>query len=144
MESKKYRKFSNFISFLLGVFAMKDVFDFIETLTNYNNSTMLAKYVLIAQGFFVVGVVLLIAFYFILLENIKKRGVFIRRNEKIMRYFGFSILILGTTSMIICNYWTKESTTSARMLALIGGTLIFVSYIFRIGIEIQEEQDLTI
>lgn len=78
------------------------------------------------------------------MQNIKKKGVFIRRNEITFRYFGFAILFLGFLSDILFNFMTDDRPSGARILAFLGGTLVFVSYIFRIGIKMQEEQDLTV
>ena len=141
MEIKHYKRISNLIGFLLGIFVFKDILDYPLLFTNLSESSTNN---LIPQSIFILGSMFLIAFYATILQNIKKRGVFIRRNEITFRYFGFVILFLGLLSDILFAYFTSDRPSGTRILAILGGTLVFVSYIFKIGIKIQEEQELTV
>ena len=141
MEIKHYKRLSSLIGFLLGILIFGDILDYIFFAKKIlGNSTSL----IIAHGFYIAGLISVFVFFLIILENIKKRGVFIRRNEKVFRYFGLAILVLGLTSDILHKNITDIETSAPRVLALLGGTFIFISFIFKIGIKMQEEQDLTI
>ncbi|MDO5665712.1 MAG: DUF2975 domain-containing protein [Bacteroidia bacterium] len=140
MEIKHYRLISNLTSFLFGVFIFHDVLNYFFLFKDADYSVNF----LIPQGIYVLGLICLIVCFAIILETIKKKGVFIRRNERIFRYFGLVITALGFASDLLFNFLIDERTAQARMLGFIGGTLLFVSFIFKIGIKMQEEQDLTI
>ena len=141
MKIKNYKLISNLIAFLLGMFTFADV-------TNYpfliGKMTEKDSGFIISQGVYVLGLICLIIFYGIILDNLKKRGIFIRRNEKAFRYFGITILVLGIASDVLYKNITEIDTAAPRMLALLGGTFIFISYLFKIGIKMQEEQELTL
>ena len=141
MKMKNYRLISNLTGIMLGAFAFSDIINY-----PFQIRRMLEKdqgYI-ISQGVYVLGLICLFIFYGIILDNLKKRGVFIKRNEKAFRYFGIAILIFGMASDILYKNITEIDTASPRILALLGGTFIFISYLFTIGIKIQEEQELTI
>ncbi|MDO5523100.1 MAG: DUF2975 domain-containing protein [Bacteroidia bacterium] len=141
MEIKHYKRLSNFIGFLMGVFIFNDVlnYPFLFEDTAENPASFL-----IPQGVFVLGLVCLMVFYIKILHNIKKEKVFIRKNEKIFRYFGAIILFLGFLSDLLFNFIADERPSGTRILAVLGGTLLFISFFFKIGIKLKEEQDLTI
>ncbi len=141
METKNYKRISNLIGFLLGIVLFKEILDYPFLLKNMSDHP---ANIYIPQGAYVIGLMCLIAFYMTILQNIKKRGVFIRKNEAAFRLYGFAILIMGLSADILFNIIIGDSPSGARMLAVIGGTLMFVSYIFKIGIKMQEEQELTI
>lgn len=142
MKIKNYRLISNLMAFLLGMFTFADVTDYpflIGKMTEKNSGFI------ISQGIYVLGLICLIVFYGIILDNLKKRGVFIKRNEKAFLYFGIAILlVLGIASDVLYKNITEIDTAAPRVLALLGGTFIFISYLFTIGIKMQEEQELTI
>ncbi|MGI6047774.1 MAG: hypothetical protein ACOYEG_07165 [Petrimonas sp.] len=141
MEIKHYKIVSNMIAFILGAFTLGDILDyFFYTNVIYGNNTSL----IIAQGFFIAGLISIFVLFALILQNIKKRGVFISRNEKLFRYFGIIILVLGVISDVLHKNITDVHTSAPRVLGLLGGTLIFISFIFKIGIKMQEEQNLTI
>lgn len=141
MEIKNYKRICNLIGFLLGIAVFKDIMDYPFLLVNLSENS---GNNLIPQGIFVLGLISLLVFYATILQNIKKKGVFIRRNEVTLRYFGFLILSMGLLSDILFAYLTGDRPSGPRILAILGGTLVFVSYIFKIGIKIQEEQEFTI
>lgn len=141
MEIKHYKQLSNLMGFLLGLLIFGDILDYVFFAKKVlGNSTSL----IIAHGFYIAGLISVLVFFLIILQNIKKRGVFIGRNEKVFRYFGLTILVLGFTSDILHRSITDIETSAPRVLALLGGTLIFISFIFKIGIKMREEQELTI
>lgn len=143
MKSKKYKHISGIMGFLLGFFGLKEVLDLIPV-SSHSPIFDIPKNILLAQVCYATAIVVLVVFFAVLSNNIKKHGVFIRKNEKLFRFFGLVILLISLISTIIYNYWTNEPSTAPRMLILIGGILIYVSSIFRIGIEMNEEQELTI
>lgn len=125
----------------MGAFIATDIVDYPYLFKDFSQNPI---NFLIPQGVYVLGLVSLIACYATILQTIKKKGVFIRRNEKTFRYFGFFILLMGFSADILFAYLTDERPSGARILAFLGGTLVFVSYLFKIGIKMQEEQDLTV
>lgn len=141
MKTKDYRRLSNFLAFLMGFFILADVLDYPFYLFDKTDDPTFFP---VPQGVYVFGLLCLIVFYATILHNIKKKGVFIRKNELVFRYFGFIILIMGFSSDILHNYIADDRPAAPRLLAVLGGTLVLISYLFRIGIKMQEDQDLTI
>lgn len=141
MEIKHYKLLSNLLGFLLGAFIFGEVLNYPFLFEDLSKNPI---EFLIPQGFYVLGLLCIIACFATILQTIKKKGVFIKSNERIFRYFGLAIVVLGITSDLLFSYMTDHRPTEARMLAFIGGTLAFVSLIFQVGIKMREEQDLTI
>lgn len=140
MDVKQLKMISSIIPFLLGVIAFKDIVDYPFLFKNLSDHSLNT---LIPQGIFVLGLLCVFVFYYIILRNIKTKDIFISQNEKVFRYFGFVIFFLGLFADILFNIITDERPSGSRMLALFGGTLVFVSYIFKIGIKMHEEQEFT-
>lgn len=141
METKKLRIVNSLVGFILGAFTFGDILDFIFL---YSDVFEKSKSLIIAHGIYVAGLILIFVFFALILRNIKKGAVFTARNEKLFRYFGIAILVLGMVSDVLHKQTTDVETAAPRVLALLGGTLIFTSIIFKIGIKMQEEQELTI
>ncbi len=141
MKIKHYKLLSGLWGFMLGAFMVGDIFNYPFLFNNLSENPVSF---LIPQGIYVIGSICLIACLATILQTIKKKGVFIRKNEKTLRYFGVIIVILSVASDLLFDYMTGERPANARMLAFIGGILVFVSLIFQVGIKMQEEQDLTI
>lgn len=139
MEIKDLRKLSFIIGILMGAFVLHLIIDFFWNISKFSTETILP------QGFFVLGLICLFVFYFVILGTIKKKGVFIRINERLLRYFGLAILFLSITSnLLFAHLIDTPNHEGSSTLAVLGGTLIFLSFIFKIGIKIQEEQELTV
>ncbi len=141
MKIKHYKFLSAFISFFTGAFICSEIVNYpslFEKQSGYSTN------MLIAQGVFIVGLLCLLALYAIILHNLNNKGVFTTKNEKAFRYFGFAILIFGVAADILFKNITDIETSAPRILAFLGATLVFISYLFKIGIKMQEEQDLTI
>lgn len=141
MNIKKYKTASYISGFILSVFLLKDIFKYPFLLKNTLENPISF---LIPQGVYVLGLICLVAFFVTILQTIKKNGVFVRKTEKTFRQFGFIIVLLAISSNILFDYLTGEYSTNARWLALLGGTIAFISFILQVGIKLQEEQDLTI
>lgn len=141
MKIKHYKLISNLVGVTLGAFILSDVLNYPFLFEDLAKNPI---DFLIPQGIYVLGLVCLIACYATILQTIKKKGVFTVRNEKTFQYFGVAILVLGVTADVLFKNTTEIETSAPRILAFLGGTLVFVSLIFKIGIKMQEEQDLTI
>lgn len=142
MEIKNYKRVTNLLAFLIGLLIAKDIHDYPYYFTEgYGDS--IPNHI-IPQTIYVIDLIILIVFYIVITKNIKKKGVFNRRNELTFFYFGLVILFLALSSDILFNWLTGERPSGARILAILGGTLVFVSLIFKIGIKMQEEQDLIV
>lgn len=141
MGTKEIKRLSNLIGFLLGFLLLSDVVNYPFLLKHTSNQP---ANTLIPQGIYVLGLICVIAFYITILQNIKKRGVFIRKNEITLRYYGFAILLMGLSSDILFNIMTGDRPSGTRMLAVMGGTFMLFSCIFKLGIKMQEDQELTI
>lgn len=135
----------NLSSILVGAFALTDVVRFIELIikTVKQNNISLTGSILI-QSVYIIGILSVIIFYGMFVENIEKKGVFTHRNQKLLKVFGIIILCSGLSSALLFNWFTDIPDTGSRMLGIIGGTLIFIFLVFKMGIKMQEEQDLTI
>lgn len=141
MKTKKYKTASYITGFILSAFLLKDIFNYPFLLKNTSENPISF---LIPQGVYVLGLICLVVFFATISQTIKKNGVFVRKTEKKFRQFGFIIVLLAISSNILFDFMTGEYNINARWLALLGGTIAFVSFILQIGIKIQEEQDLTI
>jgi hypothetical protein len=53
-------------------------------------------------------------------------------------------MVLALSCDILFNWLTGERPSGSRILAVLGGTLVFVSLIFKIGIKMQDEQGLIV
>lgn len=93
-----------------------------------------------AYAMFFIGVLT----YFLAL-NVRKGLVFTLVNQRILFAIGGSTVISGTIVNIIINCSPLEMPTDTSLLLIIIGLfIVFVSLMFKIGIRMQEEQDLTI
>ena len=141
MKTKKYKTASYITGFILSAFLLKDIFNYPFLLKNTSENPISF---LIPQGVYVLGLICLVVFFATISQTIKKNGLFVRKTEKKFRQFGSVIVILAVFSNVIFDYTTGEYSTNVRWLALLGGTIVFFSFILQVGIKLQEEQNLTI
>ncbi|MDO5523099.1 MAG: hypothetical protein Q4G48_03535 [Bacteroidia bacterium] len=141
MKTKNSKTASYITGFMLGAFLLKDIFKYPALLKNTSENPVSF---LIPQGVYVLGLICLVIFFATILQTIKKNGVFVRKTEIKFRQFGFIIVLLAISSNILFEFLTGEYNINVRWLALLGGTIAFVSFILQVGIKLQEEQNLTI
>lgn len=135
----------NLSSILVGAFALTDIVRFIEFIIKIvkQEDVSLTGSILI-QSVYILGILSVVIFYGMFVINIEKGGVFTHQNQKLLKVFGIIILSSGLSSALLFSWFTDIPDAGSRMLGIIGGTLIFISFVFKMGIKMQEEQDLTI
>lgn len=100
----------------------------------------LSSQFVIASGIFAVC---LLFFFFV--ANVRKGLVFVSENAKLLMVYGFVISCMGIISFVANKLSTiSDSMLTSGLLVLVGFCFIFISFIFKIGITLKEEQELTI
>ena len=91
------------------------------------------------------GVVLIGLSIASLISNVQKGLVFIRKNQRILLYYGIAVTAISIIAYIGTPLYSESlASTAANLLSIFGVFLIFFAIIFKIGIKLQEEQELTI
>ena len=98
------------------------------------------------QGIQAWGIICSCIAFFILALQAAKGKIFTRGNELLLMIFGSIILALGSISYLFSHFFSKIENPGAAssLLLLVGLSFIFFSLIFKIGIGMQQDQDLTI
>ena len=85
------------------------------------------------------------ALIYFLARNVRNGSVFTSANQRILLAIGGSTVISGALINAIINCSPLEMPTDTSLLLIIIGLfIVLVSLMFKIGIRMQEEQDLTI
>lgn len=80
-----------------------------------------------------------------MLYNLKHKRVFIRENVRLVQYLGLAVLIYGAFLSIWKHVSPIETVTFMRnVFLLLGGFIMLIGSVFKAGIRMKEEQDLTI
>ena len=80
-----------------------------------------------------------------MLYNLKHKRVFIRENVRLVQYLGLAVLIYGAFLSIWKHVSPIETVTFMRnVFLLLGGFIMLIGSVFKAGIRIKEEQELTI
>ena len=81
----------------------------------------------------------------IMLSNVKRNEVFTKRNANLIVFIGVTVEITGLLQYIL-GIFTLEgiSRESFMIYLLLGVFILFIGCLFKIGIRMKEEQDLTI
>ncbi len=84
-------------------------------------------------------------FIWIMLSNVKRNEVFTKRNANLIVFIGVTVEITGLLQYIL-GIFTLEgiSRESFMIYLLLGVFILFIGCLFKIGIHMKEEQDLTI
>ena len=84
-------------------------------------------------------------FIWIMLSNVKRNEVFTERNANLIVFIGVTVEITGLLQYIL-GIFTLEgiSRESFMIYLLLGVFILFIGCLFKIGIRMKEEQDLTI
>ena len=78
-------------------------------------------------------------------SNVKKGKVFCRINQRILSAIGISTMLSGVLINVIVNLTPIDVFHQNSILLIVIGTVfVLVSFVFEVGIRMQEEQDLTI
>lgn len=81
-----------------------------------------------------------------MLYNLKHKRVFVRENVRLVQYLGLAVLVYGAF-LSIWKHVSPVGETVAFMrdvFLLLGGFILLIGSVFKAGIRIKEEQDLTI
>lgn len=84
-------------------------------------------------------------FIWIMLSNVKRNEVFTKRNANLIVFIGVTVEIAGLLQYIL-GIFTLEgiSRESFMIYLLLGVFILFIGCLFKIGIRMKEEQELTI
>ncbi len=85
------------------------------------------------------------ALIFKILFNLKHKRVFIRENARLVQFIGLAVMAYGT----FLGLWKFVSPVETiafmhNMFLLLGAFFVLIGSVFKAGIRIKEEQDLTI
>ena len=100
----------------------------------------------LVQGIEAWGIVICCILFFTLTSRAKRGRIFIVENEKLMMIFGGIIIWIGLISYGLIKIFSIRTLTVsyAFMLCLIGMVFAFFSFIFKMGRQFKEEQELII
>ena len=81
-----------------------------------------------------------------MLYNLKHKSVFVRENVRLVQYLGLAVMVYGAFLGIWKHVSPVEETIAFMRDAflLLGGFILLIGSVFKAGIRIKEEQDLTI
>ena len=80
-----------------------------------------------------------------MLYNLKHERVFVRENVRLVQYLGLAVMVYGVFLGIWKHVSPVEGVSFMRdVFLLLGGFILLVGSVFKAGICIKEEQDLTI
>lgn len=84
-------------------------------------------------------------FIWIMLSNVKRNEVFTKRNANLIVFIGVTVEITGLLQYILGIFALEGISRESFMIYLLLGVFIlFIGCLFKIGIRMKEEQDLTI
>ncbi|HIY88803.1 MAG TPA: DUF2975 domain-containing protein [Candidatus Bacteroides pullicola] len=80
-----------------------------------------------------------------MLYNLKHKRIFIPENVRLVQYLGLAVLIYGVFLSIWKHVSPVETVGFMRdAFLLLGGFILLIGSVFKAGIRMKEEQDLTI
>ena len=147
MKTKTLNQFCNIFAVFTtfyGVSEFLGISNLCYKLGKDNSNTLIWQ--VLVQGIEAWGIVICCILFFTLTSRAKKRRIFIVENEKLMMIFGGIIIWIGLISYGLIKIFSIITLTvsSAFMLSLIGMVFVFFSFIFKMGRQFKEEQELII
>ena len=82
----------------------------------------------------------------LMMRNVSRKQVFIQQNANLIAGIGFSLEVNGLVLMTL-HYLSPASSDGSQqylIFMLIGVFFLFINCLFKLGIQMQEEQDLTV
>ena len=82
----------------------------------------------------------------LMMRNVRRKQVFIQQNANLIAGIGFSLEVNGLVLMTL-HYLSPASSDGSQqylIFMLIGVFFLFINCLFKLGIQMQEEQDLTV
>lgn len=99
----------------------------------------------VKQFFLIAGNLCVPTLFLLMMLNLRKGFVFRKENYRLLYIFGFVILIIQVVGIRILRHREDVfGNEGFRYLLLISFILLFMATVFKIGIKLQEEQELTI
>ena len=84
--------------------------------------------------------------HIVITSIVKKEEVFVYQNSSLIQTIGVLIALNGLFQVTL-SWFTPEGVptdTSYRIFVLLGVFIIFMGYLFKMGVRMREEQELTI
>lgn len=155
MKTKQLIKYCNYIAIITGIYGISIFFrlsqigyDLGKQMAISDKSGIDISNVILlealAQIILAFGIFAVCLLFFLFVANVRRGLVFVSENQLLLMIFGIIIAGLGMLSYIINKISSSNSIFNSGLLVLIGLCFVFISFIFKIGIKMQEEQELTI
>lgn len=143
MKRKQLIYFTYLLSFITNLIAALNIVTLLE-LSRKNNGFWHGE--TLTQTAIVVGIVLIGFAFAQLAGNMQKGFVFAAKNQRLLLRYGIAVLALNIPAYIGTAFFNPEtlSSTAANLLTVGGVSLLFFAIVFKVGIKMQEEQDLTV
>ena len=91
------------------------------------------------------AVLLCCVFVMLIQRNVKRNRVFVASNERLLRSIGIAVIADGIAQYLLFVYYRSgEAFTDPGTIILLGIFFLFIACLFKVGIRMKEEQDLTI
>lgn len=82
---------------------------------------------------------------FLLLQEVRKRQVFTKLNSNLIMAIGIVLECNGIVQNVLRNFIADGRSNSSYMIyILLGAFFLFIACLFKLGIRMQEEQELTV
>lgn len=100
----------------------------------------------LTQAAIVVGIILTGFAFAQLSANMQKGLVFVSKNRRLLTIYGILVLLLSVPAYIGVAFFDTQSLSSsaANLLTVCGVLLLFFALVLKLGIRLQQEQELTI
>lgn len=113
--------------------------------TGKDGASELFIWQILPQGITLTSMAVCSVFIYLMLRNVKRNLVFVRPNANLIFYIGFIIECNGALQAVLNEFAPVGNPRQTYMMyILLGIFIIFIGYLFKIGIRMKEEQDLTI
>ena len=99
----------------------------------------------LSQGITLIAMALCSLFIWQILSNVKRNEIFTKGNANLIVFVGASVEINGFLQYILTYFTPDEYIDETYMIyVLLGVFLLFIGCLFKTGVQMKEEQDLTI
>lgn len=96
------------------------------------------------QGVTLLSMAVCSIFVLLMLLNVKRNQVFTKNNANLIIYIGSIVEFNGVLQSILNNFIPNDARQTHVIYLLLGAFILFIGCLFKIGIRMKEEQDLTI
>lgn len=100
---------------------------------------------ILPEGITLVAMVICSVLIFLLLQQVQKQQVFTKLNSNLIMGIGFTLECNGLIQKVLKYFVTDGMNNSTYMIyILLGVCFLFIACLFKLGIRMQEEQELTV